>query len=227
MSDAAIETLLAEERRYPPPDDFAAQANAQPDLYELSFEELWEREGRERVAWFEPFTELYEWELPYAKWYLGGKLNACFNCVDRHVDAGRGSKVAYYWEGEPDDDRRIVTFADLLRETTRLANALRELGVRKGTPVGDLHGHGPGAADRDARVRADRRAAHGRLRRFLGRVALGADERHGVRGADHAGRGVAARHDRPAEGDRRRGSRRGTRRPVVRGASPDGRRRFR
>ena len=135
MSDAAIETLLAEERRYPPPDDFAAQANAQPDLYELSFEELWEREGRERVAWFEPFTELYEWELPYAKWYLGGKLNACFNCVDRHVDAGRGSKVAYYWEGEPDDDRRIVTFADLLRETTRLANALRELGVRKGTPV--------------------------------------------------------------------------------------------
>ncbi len=88
MSDAAIETLLAEERRYPPPADFAAQANAQPDLYELSFEELWEREGRERVTWFEPFTELYEWELPYAKWYLGGKLNACFNCVDRHVEAG-------------------------------------------------------------------------------------------------------------------------------------------
>ena len=128
MTEHAIETLLAEERRYPPSPEFAAQANAQPDIYELSFEELWEREGRERVTWFEPFTELYEWELPYAKWYLGGKLNACFNCVDRHVEAGRGEKVAYYWEGEPDDDRRVVTFADLLRETTRLANALREQG---------------------------------------------------------------------------------------------------
>jgi acetyl-CoA synthetase len=135
LSDAAIETLLAEERRYPPSADFAAQANAQPDLYDTPFEELWEREGRERVSWFEPFTELYEWELPYAKWYLGGKLNACFNCVDRHVEEGRGDKVAYYWEGEPADDRRVLTFADLLRETTRLANALRELGVRKGTPV--------------------------------------------------------------------------------------------
>ena len=197
MSDASDrDTCLAEERRYPPPPEFAAQANAQPDLYELSFEELWEREGRERVTWFEPFTELYEWELPYAKWYLGGKLNACFNCVDRHVEAGRGDKVAYYWEGEPDDDRRRSRSPICSRETTRLANALQALGVRKGTPVGDLHGHGPRAADRDARVRADRGAAHGRLRRVLGRVALGADERHGVRGADHAGRGVAPRHDR-------------------------------
>jgi len=135
LTDQAIETLLAEERRYPPPPEFAAQANAQPELYDLSFEELWEREGRERVAWFEPFTELYEWELPYAKWYLGGKLNACFNCVDRHVEAGRGDRVAYHWEGEPEGDRRTVTFADLLREVTRLANALRDLGVRKGTPV--------------------------------------------------------------------------------------------
>jgi acetyl-CoA synthetase len=135
VNDAAIETLLAEERRYPPPDEFAAQANAQSDLQDLPFEELWEREGRERVTWFEPFTELYEWELPYAKWYLGGKLNACFNCVDRHVEAGWGDKVAYYWEGEPEVDRRVLTFADLLRETTRLANALRELGVHKGTPV--------------------------------------------------------------------------------------------
>ena len=135
MSGAAIETLLAEERRYPPSPEFTAQANAQPDLYDTPFEDLWEREGRERVTWFEPFTELYEWELPYAKWYLGGKLNACFNCVDRHVEEGRGDKVAYYWEGEPADDRRVLTFADLLRETTRLANALRELGVRKGTPV--------------------------------------------------------------------------------------------
>jgi acetyl-CoA synthetase len=146
VTDAAIETLLAEERRYPPPAGFAAGANAQADVYELSFDALWEREGRERVTWFEPFTELYEWELPYAKWYLGGKLNACFNCVDRHVEAGNGSKVAYYWEGEPEGDRREVTFADLLRETTKLANALKSLGVAKGTPVGIYMGMVPQTA---------------------------------------------------------------------------------
>jgi acetyl-CoA synthetase len=146
LSEGAIETLLDEERRYPPPPDFAAQANAQPDIYELSFEELWEREGLERVTWFEPFTELYEWELPYAKWYLGGKLNACFNCVDRHVEAGRGDRIAYYWEGEPEGDRREVTFADLLREVTKLANALKALGVKKGTAVGIYMGMVPETA---------------------------------------------------------------------------------
>jgi acetyl-CoA synthetase len=142
VSDHAIETLLAEERRFPPPADFAAQANAQPDIYDLSFEELWEREGRERVTWFEPFAELYEWELPYAKWYVGGKLNVTYNCVDRHVESGLGGKVAYYWEGEP-GDRRELTFADLLRETTKLANALKALGVEKGTSVGIYMGMVP------------------------------------------------------------------------------------
>ena len=142
MSDATIETLLAEDRRFPPSSEFATQANAQPDIYDLSFEELWEREGRERVTWFEPFTSLYEWELPYAKWYLAGKLNATYNCVDRHVEAGNGGKVAYYWEGEP-GDRRELTFADLQRETTKLANALKALGVKKGTPVGIYMGMVP------------------------------------------------------------------------------------
>jgi acetyl-CoA synthetase len=142
VTDAAIETLLAEERRFPPPPEFAAQANAKPDIYELSFEELWEREGRERVTWFEPFTQLYEWEPPYAKWYVGGKLNVTFNCVDRHVEAGQGGKVAYYWEGEP-GDRRELTFADLQRETTKLANALKARGVKKGTPVGIYMGMVP------------------------------------------------------------------------------------
>ncbi len=146
LSDIAIETLLDEERRYPPPPEFAAQANAQPDIYDLSFEELWEREGRDRVTWFEPFTGLYEWELPYAKWYLGGKLNVAYNCLDRHVEAGRGEQVAYHWEGEPDGDRRDLTFADLLRETTKLANALKALGVRKGTPVGIYMGMVPETA---------------------------------------------------------------------------------
>src|SRR5204863_355984 len=131
----AIETILLEERRYSPPEDFASQANAQADIYDRDFEEFWETEARERVTWFEPFDKLLEWEPPYAKWYLGGKLNICFNCVDRHVEAGNGAKVAYYWEGEPEDERRELTFSDLQREVVRFANGLKKLGVRKGTPV--------------------------------------------------------------------------------------------
>src|SRR5438552_8013825 len=138
-----IDTLLLEKRRYPPPEDFASQANATADLYEQDFEQVWEREGRERVTWFEPFSRLYEWELPYAKWYIGGKLNVCFNCVDRHVEQGLGDKTAYYWEGEPEDDRRVITFADLQHEVVRFANALREVGVKKGTPVGIYMGMVP------------------------------------------------------------------------------------
>jgi acetyl-CoA synthetase len=131
-----IDTMLLEERRYAPDPEFARQANAQPEIYERDWEEFWETEGRNRVTWFEPFTKLYEWEPPYAKWYLGGKLNVCFNCVDRHVEAGKGDKVAYYWEGEPEGERRTITFADLQRDVVRFANALKELGVKKGTPVG-------------------------------------------------------------------------------------------
>src|SRR3954447_18951258 len=99
-----IDTLLLEERRYPPTPDFAAQANAQPDIYDRNFDEFWETEGRERVAWFEPFTKLYEWDPPYAKGYVGGKLNAGGNCPKKLGEAGRGDAVAYYWEGEPEDD---------------------------------------------------------------------------------------------------------------------------
>jgi acetyl-CoA synthetase len=139
----AIDALLLEKRRYPAPEEFAAQANARADLYRLDFEEFWEREGRERVTWFEPFEKLLEWELPYARWYLGGKLSVCFNCVDRHVQAGNGEKVAYYWEGEPEGDRRTLTFADLQREVVRFANGLKELGVGKGTPVGIYMGMVP------------------------------------------------------------------------------------
>ncbi|MCW2962897.1 MAG: acetate/CoA ligase [Actinomycetia bacterium] len=144
-SSQEINTYQLEERRYPPPPEFAARANAQRDIYDRDFDEFWETEGRERVAWFEPFTKLYEWEPPYAKWYLGGKLNVAWNCLDKHVEAGRGDQVAYYWEGEPDGDRRALTYSDLLREVTKLANALKSLGVGKGTPVGIYMGMVPEA----------------------------------------------------------------------------------
>src|ERR687888_1318573 len=90
----AIDTMLLEERRYEPDPEFAAQANATADIYERDFEEFWGTEARERVTWFEPFDKVLEWEQPYAKWFVGGKLNICFNCVDRHVQAGNGDKVA-------------------------------------------------------------------------------------------------------------------------------------
>ena len=138
-----IDALFLEERRYPPPEDFAAQANATPAIYERDFEDFWRTEGEARVTWFKHFEELYEWEPPYAKWYIGGKLNVCFNCVDRHVEAGRGDKVAYYWEGEPEGDRRTITFADLQRDVVRFANGLKRLGVGKGTPVGIYMGMVP------------------------------------------------------------------------------------
>ncbi len=135
--------MFLEERRYPPPADFAAKANARPEIYDRDFEEFWETEGRERVTWFEPFTDLLEWEAPYAKWYVGGKLNVCFNCVDRHVESGHGSNVAYHWEGEPEGERRTITFSDLQREVVRLATALKSVGVGKGTPVGIYMGMVP------------------------------------------------------------------------------------
>jgi len=112
-SGHAIDTLFLEQRRYPPPADFAAAANAKADIYGRGFEQFWEEEGRRRVTWFEPFSTLYEWNPPYAKWFGGGKLNVCYNCVDRHVERGGADRVAFHWEGEPEEDRRAITFRDL------------------------------------------------------------------------------------------------------------------
>jgi acetyl-CoA synthetase len=138
-----IDALFTEERRFPPPPEFAAQANAQPDIYDRDPDEFWETEGRTRVTWSRPFDRLLEWDLPYAKWYIGGKLNACYNCVDRHVENGLGGKVAYHWEGEPDGERETITFADLQARVVRFANALKSVGVTKGTPVGIYMGMVP------------------------------------------------------------------------------------
>ncbi|HSO93365.1 MAG TPA: acetyl-coenzyme A synthetase N-terminal domain-containing protein, partial [Candidatus Dormibacteraeota bacterium] len=139
----AIESTQVEERRFPPPPDFAAKANAKPDIYQIGFEEFWKAEAEKRISWFKPFDKVLEWKLPYARWYLGGKLNACYNCVDRHVEAGRGLKVAYHWEGEPEGEMRTITFADLQRDVVRFANGLKKLGVKKGTPVGIYMGMVP------------------------------------------------------------------------------------
>jgi acetyl-CoA synthetase len=136
-SKPEIEALLAENRTFPPSPDFAAQANATADLYDLAqrdFEAFWADIARERVSWVKPFDATLEWDLPFAKWFTGGQLNISYNCVDRHVERGLGNKVAYHWIGEP-GDTRTLTYADLHREVQKAANALKELGVETGDRV--------------------------------------------------------------------------------------------
>ena len=132
-----IENLLAETRVFPPDPAFVAQTNVGPDLYqraEADFEAFWAELARERLDWSTPFEQTLEWELPFAKWFLGGKLNVAYNCVDRHVERGLGDKVAYHWVGEP-GDTRTLTFRDLQREVSKAANALKQLGVDTGDRV--------------------------------------------------------------------------------------------
>ena len=203
----SIDTLLLEERRYPPPEEFSARANASAEIYDEGLEAFWEREGRERVSWFEPFTTVLEWELPYAKWFLGGKLNLAYNCVDRHVENGLGDKVAYYWEGEPENDRRELTFSDLQREVVKCANALKQLGVGKGTAVGIYMGmvpETPIAMLACARLGAPHTVVFGGFSRGFARWP---PPGHGLRGTDHAGRGLAAGDDGAPEADSGRGRR--------------------
>jgi len=136
-ADRALEALATEDRRFPPAAAFTAQANA-PDrsIYERAerdFEGFWAEQAR-TLEWRKPFGKVLEWDPPYAKWFADGELNVAENCLDRHVRAGRGGRVAYHWEGEP-GDARTVTYADLLALTNRCANALVELGVRTGDRV--------------------------------------------------------------------------------------------
>ena len=137
MTDAAIENLMREGRTFPPPPEFTAQANAgDASIYEQAERdpEGWWVSQAERLRWMEPWHTVLEWNPPHAKWFLGGKLNVSDNCLDRHVEAGHGSQVAYHWEGEP-GEKRAITYAELLDEVSRFANALKAMGVKKGDPV--------------------------------------------------------------------------------------------
>jgi len=137
LTKETLSNLLQESRRFDPPPEFAAHANVSADAYaEAARDRLafWaDKAGR--LTWDEPWDQVLDWSrAPFAKWFTGGKLNASVNCVDRHVAAGLGDRVAYYWEGEPGDGR-VITYAELEDEVCRAANALTELGVRKGDRV--------------------------------------------------------------------------------------------
>ncbi len=132
-----IEALLSEERVFEPPAAFAANALiSDRSIYERAsadHEAFW-AEQAEGIAWFKRWDRVMEWTPPWVKWFVGGTLNASYNCLDRHLEAGGGDKVAYHWEGEP-GDRRTITYHELYEETCRLANALKALGVQRGDRV--------------------------------------------------------------------------------------------
>jgi len=131
-SDRALENLLHEQRRFEPPPELAKQANVAADEYAVASADrlaYWERQA-ERLDWATRWDTVLDWQPPFAKWFVGGTLNAAYNCVDRHVAAGRGDTVAYHWIGEPAGDTRTLTYADLKDEVCRAANALTELAAR-------------------------------------------------------------------------------------------------
>ncbi len=132
----SIEALSQESRRFAPPPEFAARANAQPDIYkeaERDYLEFWASWAR-KLEWMKPFTQILEWNEPFARWFADGELNVSINCLDRHVRSGKGDKIAYYYEGEP-GDRWTITYKELLDDVSRFANGLRKLGIKKGDRV--------------------------------------------------------------------------------------------
>ena len=133
-----IDALLDEQRTFPPSEAFKRDSLvADTSMYDeanIDYQGFWARQAAELIDWHQPWHTICEWELPYSKWFVGGQLNVSHNCLDRHVAAGKGDKVAIHWEGEPGDERTI-TYAALLAEVQRFANALKDLGVARGDRV--------------------------------------------------------------------------------------------
>ena len=133
----AIQALLKEDRKFPPPKAFKARALVKSNAVQRDAArnpvKFWEQRAKE-LAWFKPWTKTLEWKPPYAKWFVGGKLNVSYNCLDRHVQGPRRTKAALIWEGEPGDSRTL-TYWDLYREVQRFAAALKRHGVKKGDRV--------------------------------------------------------------------------------------------
>jgi acetyl-CoA synthetase len=134
-----LSNLLHEERTFPPSDEFVAQANATAELFdraEVDREGFWGEQARRYVQWETDFEQVLDWsEAPFAKWFVGGRLNACVNAVDKHVEAGNGDRVAIHWVGEPEGETRDITYAELHGLVQKAANALADLGVGQGDTV--------------------------------------------------------------------------------------------
>ncbi|MHB1969336.1 MAG: acetate--CoA ligase [Acidimicrobiales bacterium] len=137
MTEARLEAWLAETRSFAPSSEFTAQANVGPEIYAEADADpvaYWRRQA-DRLTWTKEPTVTLEWDLPFAKWFSDGELNAAYNCVDRHVEAGRGDKVAYHWVADAEGETRTITYADLQKMVAQAAHALTELGVKAGDRV--------------------------------------------------------------------------------------------
>jgi acetyl-CoA synthetase len=137
MTEAKLEAWLEETRSFAPTAEFSKQANAQPSIYADAAHDpvAWWRTQADRLAWTTAPTKSLEWDLPFAKWFSDGMLNASYTCVDRHVEAGNGDKVAYHWVADAEGEGRTITYADLQKLVAQAANALTELGVKEGDRV--------------------------------------------------------------------------------------------
>ena len=136
MSNDSFENLSYEDRTFAPSDLFIKNANVKSDVYQEADSDrlaFWEKQAN-RLDWHQKWNQVVDWQIPFAKWFVGGKLNASYNCLDRHVKAGLGDRVAFYFEGEPGDTARI-TYKQLLDQVCQAANALKELGVKQGDRV--------------------------------------------------------------------------------------------
>ena len=137
-TEETLSNLLKEDRRFEPPEELAANANLKEEAYARAEEdpEAFWAEQAERLHWDQKWDQVLDWSNPpFAKWFVGGTLNAAYNCLDRHVENGLGDRVALHWVGEPEDDTRSVTYAELKDEVCQAANALTDLGVEKGDRV--------------------------------------------------------------------------------------------
>jgi acetyl-CoA synthetase len=136
MSSKSLENLSYEDRTFPPTKTFIDNANAKSDIYAEADKDhlaFWEKQAN-RLHWDQKWNQVVDWQLPFAKWFIGGRLNAAYNCLDRHVMQGRGDRVAFYFEGEP-GDTQTITYADLLSRVCQAANALKALGVKQGDRI--------------------------------------------------------------------------------------------
>jgi acetyl-CoA synthetase len=136
MSSESFENLSYEDRTFPPSDSFVKNANAKSDIYQEADADrltFWEKQAA-RLHWDKKWSQVVDWQLPFAKWFIGGKLNASYNCLDIHVLEGRGERVAFHFEGEPGDNQTI-TYKQLLSEVCKATNALIELGIKQGDRV--------------------------------------------------------------------------------------------
>jgi len=139
VPNETLENLSREDRTFPPSPEFAAAANGTQELYaaaEADYEGFWAEQARTYLTWSKDFTQNLDWsKAPFATWFADGELNAAYNCVDRHVEAGKGDQVAIHFVGEPENDTRDITYAELQTEVMKAANALENLGIGKGDTV--------------------------------------------------------------------------------------------